>query len=122
MNTMHKVRLTDAEASIIQDAMRDILIARARARQLITYSELASLLPVEIHPHSFAFSRLLRAVCAEEQRQGHGQLCALVVSKATGMPSGGYFVGTASPARDLSDLEAAWRQDLEALYLLWEKL
>jgi hypothetical protein len=43
----------------------------------------------------------------------------LVVSKQTGLPSSGYFVGTAAPGRDMSDLEAAWREDLEAVFARW---
>lgn len=120
MNRGEKVRLTDGEYSSVKAVMHAELIAQAKAKQPITYSELASRLPVLIHPHSFVFSRLLREVCAEAFSQGHGQLCALVVSKQTGMPSSGYFVGVAAPGRDMSDLETAWHEDLDLLYARWE--
>lgn len=116
---MDKVRLTDSETSAVKQVMAAVLIERARARQTITYSELAAQLPVHIHPHSFVFSRLLRAVCAEELQKGHGQLCTLVVSKATGLPSSGYFIGTAAEGRDASHMEALWRQDLEEIWARW---
>jgi hypothetical protein len=114
-----KTRLTDAETALVKQAMASIMIETARARATITYGDLAARLPVHIHPHSFVFARLLRAVCAEELQKGHGQLCTLVVSKATGLPSGGYFVGTAVQGRETSDLEAEWRKDLEALWGRW---
>lgn len=120
MNRGEKVRLTDGEKGSVKAAMHAVLIEQAKAKQTITYSDLAARLPILIHPHSFVFSRLLREVCAEGFAQGHGQLCALVVSKATGLPSGGYFVGIATPTRDMSDLEAAWREDLEALFGRWD--
>ena len=119
MNRGEKVRLTDAERAAVKAAMHTALIQQAKAKQTITYSELAARLPVLIHPHSFVFSRLLREVCAEGFEKGHGQLCALVVSKQTGMPSGGYFVGSATPSCDMSNLESAWLEDLESLFTLW---
>jgi hypothetical protein len=108
------------EKDAVKDAMRAILIAQARAGETITYGELAKRLPVLIHPHSFLFTRLLQEVCGEEGRKGHGQLCALVVSKATGMPSGGYFGSLAAPGREHGDLERLWREDLEGLWAMWE--
>ncbi len=111
-----KTRLTDSETSAVKQVMASIMIETARARTTITYGELAAQLPVHIHPHSFVFSQLLRAVCAEELQKGHGQLCTLVVSKTTGLPSSGYFVGTAVQGRETGDLEAEWRKDLEALW------
>jgi hypothetical protein len=116
-----KVRLSEMERRTVKDFMRAELMAQARLRQLITYGELARRLPVRIHPHSFVFTRLLQEVCGEALRAGHGQLCALVVSKATGMPSGGYFTGLAGLGRDHADLEALWQADLEALYALWNE-
>jgi hypothetical protein len=116
MNRSEKVRLTDGERATVKAVMRAELIACARAHQLITYGELAARLPVHIHPHSFVFSRLLREICGEVFREGGGQLCALVVSKQTGIPSGGYFAGLAEAGRDHHDLEAIWRADLEALF------
>jgi len=118
-----KVKVTEAERGAIKDEMRAILHEQARARQTITYGELAGrLTSVTLHPYSFIFTRLLQEVCGEEERAGHGQLCALVVSKATGMPSGGYFGMAAKQGLPTSDLEARWQEDLQALYDLWANL
>ncbi|MCL4247773.1 MAG: hypothetical protein KJ065_06470 [Anaerolineae bacterium] len=115
-----RVKVTEAERSAIKDEMRAILIEQARTRQTITYGELAGrLTTVTLHPHSFVFTRLLQAVCDEEERAGHGQLCALVVSKATGMPSGGYFGMAAKQDLSTGDLEARWQEDLQTLFDHW---
>jgi hypothetical protein len=115
-----RVKITEAECGVIKDEMRAILIGQARARQTITYGELARrLTSVTLHPHSFVFTRLLQTVCAEEERAGHGQLCALVVSKATGKPSGGYFGMAAKSGLLVDDLDARWQADLQAVFDYW---
>lgn len=112
--------LTPDELSAYKDVMRDLMIEAARAKRTITYSELAADNPVAyLHPHSFMFANIMRKICAEEYEQGHGQLCALVVSKITGMPSGGYFKGMATEHDTQVDLEARWRQDLDAVFAYW---
>ncbi|MFN8526988.1 MAG: hypothetical protein U0670_00045 [Anaerolineae bacterium] len=113
--------ITGDQRTAYLDAMRAILIDCARERRTITYSELASINPVAyLHPHSFTFTHLLRQVCGEEAAKGHGQLCALVVSKITGMPSGGYFRGLAVEGDSTEDIEARWRADLEQVFKRWE--
>jgi hypothetical protein len=115
---MARSTLTDANISAVKDEIRSILIETARARQTITYSELClRLTTVTLHYHSFFFHKLLREVCGEEWQKGSGMLCALVVLKGTGLPSGGYF-DQASGA-DPDDLEAEWRRDLDAVYERW---
>lgn len=113
-------RLTTAERAEVKEAIRSILIDLARARRTITYTELCLLIPrVRLHPHSFVFTALLREVCSEEEAAGHGMLCALVVSKLTGMPGAGYFRSATFSDRDISDPEASWRADLEAVFAYW---
>ncbi|MDL1900234.1 hypothetical protein FBR02_05640 [Anaerolineae bacterium CFX9] len=112
--------LTAMERTAVKAEMRDILIAAARARETITYSGLAERIrTVHIHAHSFIFTRLLREVCADADAAGDGFLCALVVSKATGMPSGGYFQRDLADKLSEQDLEAIWRDELESVYALW---
>lgn len=112
--------LTAMERDVVKAEMLDLLIATARARELITYSGLAERIQsVHIHAHSFIFTRLLREVCSEADEAGHGLLCALVVSKATGMPSGGYFQRDLADKLSHHDLEAIWRDELESVYALW---
>lgn len=112
--------LTAMERPVVKAEMLEILIETARRRELITYSGLAERIPsVHIHAHSFIFTRLLREVCSEAFDAGHGLLCALVVSKSTGMPSGGYFQRDLADKLSAHDLESIWREELESVYAQW---
>lgn len=114
-------RLTNEERAAAKAEMRALLIECARNRAIITYGDLSAMMhTVRIHPGSFIFTHLLTAVCQEEAANGNGMLCALVVSKATGMPGGGYFRGMATLGRDTSDLEASWRAEVEAVFTHWQ--
>lgn len=113
--------LTAEEKASYIEEMRAILIEQARMRQTITYSDLALAMSIYLHPHSYTFANIMRLVCREELAKGHGQLCALIVSKVTGMPGGGYFKGI-SPLPDdeaMLDAESYWRGELEAVFAYW---
>jgi hypothetical protein len=101
------------------EAMRLELIELAKQKRFVTYSELALMLPVYIHPGSYAFTRLLSRVCAEEEEAGHGLLCALVVSKSTGIPGAGFFRGAALRGYDASDPDTYWQAQLEQVFAYW---
>lgn len=93
------------------------LIALAKARQTITYSELARQLGIH-HRHP-AFMQILGEICREEEAEGRGMLCALVVAKATGIPGGGFFAGAAAWGRDVSEMEQSWREECERVFEAW---
>jgi hypothetical protein len=114
--------LTPDEWTVYKEAMRAIMIRCAREKRTITYSDLAGENPVAfLHPHSFMFASIMRKICAEEYDRGHGQLCALVVSKLTGMPSAGYFRSLSSNDTDPTlDAEARWRQEMADVFAYWE--
>ena len=112
--------LSEAEWEVMREAMRTELIELAKQKRIVTYSDLALLLPVYIHPGSYAFTRLLGQVCEAEEQAGHGLLCALVVSKATGIPGGGFFRGMAGRGIDTSDLESAWRAEVDRVFDFWD--
>lgn len=117
-----RFRLEEGERHVVRAEIRDILIRAARQRRLLTYGEVcAQIQSVMLHPGSFVFARLLREVCFEEAAKGHGMLCALVVSKATGIPGGGYFRSAAAEGRVPGDLVAEWQADVEAVYSLWSE-
>jgi len=105
----------------IKEEMRAILIQFARQGETITYSDLSLRLQyAPLHPHSFLFSHILRDICREEETAGHGQLCALVVSKTTGMPGGGYFRRDIWHNLETDDLETMWRSELESVFDYWQ--
>jgi hypothetical protein len=115
-----RTRVTDMERPAVKAEMAAVLIGCAKARQTITYGSLCDrLTTVTLDPGTFIFSHLLREVCAEEYRKGHGQLCALVVAKATGMPSAGYFAREIVDVSGPDTLEALWRSELEDVFSRW---
>lgn len=96
----------------------DILVATARERAFITYGECtARLQTLHAHPGSYVFTALLREVCGEQERLGHGMLCALVVQKASGKPGHGYWLGMDCPQ---ADLEACWRAECDFVWDYWQ--
>ncbi|MEP7293295.1 MAG: hypothetical protein ABI835_16035, partial [Chloroflexota bacterium] len=112
--------LSEVEWDVMVTALHLELTELAKQKRIVTYSELAQMLPVYIHPGSYAFTRLLTEVCIEEERAGRGLLCALVVSKATGIPGAGFFRGAAERGYDASDPEGYWRAELERLFSHWD--
>ena len=110
--------LSETEWDVMREAMRTELIELAKQQRIVTYSELA-LLPVYIHPGSYAFSRLLGQVCSDEFEAKQALLCALVVAKSTGMPGAGFFRGLAERGIDTSDLETCWRSEVERVFAYW---
>jgi hypothetical protein len=113
-------RLADDAKNAVKEELRAVLRTLAREQRIATYSEVTEQLSsARLHPGSYIFSHLLREVCGEEEAMGHGILCALVVSKATGMPGAGYFVGTARADRDMSDQIALWQADVQAVFEIW---
>jgi hypothetical protein len=99
-----------------------LLIQVARNRELITYSEItAELQTATLHYHSHIFARLLNEACYDEDDAERPLLGAVVVTKQTGMPSGGFFRIAAERGYDVSDPEAFWRSELARLYDEWSK-
>ena len=119
MKPVPRFTLSEAEWEVMREAMRVELIELAKQKRIVTYSELALMLPVYIHPGSYNFTRLLSQVCASEEAAGHGLLCALVVSKATGIPGAGFFRGAAERGYDASSPEEYWQSQLERVFAFW---
>lgn len=115
-----KYGFLDAEWANLKEVVRQILRTAAQDREVMTYSELCDRLPVSLFPGSWRLSGLLREVCTEEWDAGNGRLCALVVSKATGIPGAGFFKGSHHlDGSDISDPEAFWAEEVERVFELW---
>jgi len=119
-NPEAKFKLTQSEKTTVRDELRAILIDLARSKTTATYTEVCQRLQtVMLHPHSYIFAHLLREVCLKEEAQGHGILCALVVSKMTGMPGAGYFASRARRGTPHDDLTVGWQNDVEEVFAYW---
>jgi hypothetical protein len=113
-----RYRLTETEKDQVRGEIHAQLIALARTRQVVTYSQFCDRLSFALHPHSFVFAHLLRQVCRDAEADGEGVLCALVVSKTTGMPGAGYFNRAFTPEQT-ADLRAAWEAERDAVFARW---
>lgn len=87
----------------MKEEIRHILIEVARARQVITYAELTSMLQTAyVHYHSHLLARLLVEIGSEEVRAGHG-----------------FFKLAAERGYDVSEPEAFWQRAVQEVYEFW---
>lgn len=115
-------KLAEAKWSALRAEMRQIMVETARHGQLITYSELcATLKTAYLHFRSPALVRLLVEIGTEEVKAGRPVLPAVVVSKQSGMPGGGYFkiTGENGEVEGSADPKAMWEADLKRVYEHW---
>lgn len=117
-----KYGLTATEWDATVDEIRGILIQIAKLRTTITYGELAAqLTTIRPHPGAYVFHALLRDICHEEEQLGRGMLCAVVVTKATGIPGQGFFKAMIKNERDCRHPKQCWKAEIERLYAIWDK-
>jgi hypothetical protein len=97
----------------------------ARSRSVITYSDLAPLVNVDIKTSQGRreIGRLIAEVCAHEVEHGRPMLGSVVMRKDTGMPGNGYFKGACRlgqfDADGKKDKRAFWAEEMERVYGLW---
>ncbi len=109
-----------ADWAQLKAELRLTLVALAKSRRTICYSELArGLQTATLHHRSPFFTPLLIEVCDEAERAGDGSLCALVVRKSDGIPGKGYFTAAALRGADVTDPEAYWREEAERVWAQW---
>jgi len=94
-----------------------MLVARARRRETITYSELCrGVHAISLKPRSWAIMAFLNEVCSEEDAEHGVMLATLVVRADSGLPGDGYFRHAERLGRDVADREAYWHQEAERVY------
>jgi hypothetical protein len=96
---------------------RRILAAKAKARDLIEYGELAQQIPsIHFDPHGDDFRRFLGQLSWEEDAAGRAMITAIVVHKLDKRPGGGFFVLAQRLGRDVSDLECCWSTEVRRVF------
>jgi len=97
--------------------MRAELVARARSRSTVSYSELCEAVSVaRFRPYSWAFMALLDEVCRDEDARTGVVLATLVVRKDTGRPGEGYFSWAEREGARFEDRESFWSDQAEAVW------
>lgn len=100
--------------------IREKMIQVAKLHTTITYGDLAAqLTTIAPHPGAYVFHALLREVCSDERKAGRGNLCAVVVSKAKGIPGQGFFKMLIQHGVDCTDVQACWETEIARLYEIW---
>lgn len=106
---------------VLRDKLREV----ARAGRLICYSEVASLVNLDMSTghHRRKIGRLLSQICATEIRCGRPMLGSVVVGKTTGVPGEGYFRGAANLGRfsgqDDNDRRSFWEAEVGRVHAYW---
>jgi hypothetical protein len=100
---------------------REIMIARARKRGMIPYSDLvAEIDAVRFSAHDTALFHLLGEISVEENAEGRGMLSVVVVHKNGDMrPGPGFFVLGQHLGYATNDLLKFWVDELNKVHGVW---
>lgn len=100
---------------------RDILVAVARRRGRIAYSELvAQITALHLEAHDSRLFHLLGEISSEEDAAGRGMLTAIVVHKSGDMqPGPGFFELAKSLGRNTKDVLACWVTEFNKVHDYW---
>jgi hypothetical protein len=98
-----------------------IMVARAKVRGMIPYSELVKgVRTLRLDPHDVRLFHLLGEISAEEDSAGRGMLSVLVVHKTGDMqPGPGFFELAGELGRDTSDILKCWVAELHKVHGYW---
>ncbi len=117
-----KARFSEVRRDDVKAEMRQLLISTARARTVVTYSELTAMLQTAyLHYHSHILARLLVEIGWEDIDAGRPALPALVVTKQTGMPGNGFFKLAAERGYDVSQPDIYWQAAVRRVYDYWSE-
>ncbi len=99
------------------------MIAKAKARGMITYSNLVrSIHRIKLEAHDVRLSHMLGEISSEEDRAGRGMLTVVVVHKVGDMePGPGFYELANALGRDTSNLLRCWVDELHAVHAVWSK-
>jgi molybdopterin synthase catalytic subunit len=100
---------------------RDLMIARAKLRGMIAYSDLVEKISaVHLEAHDQRLFHLLGEISSEEDAAGRGMLSVIVVHKVGDMqPGPGFFELAKQLGRDTSDILKCWVAELKRVYAYW---
>ena len=100
---------------------RQAMIAEARHKGLISYSDLvAEISALDLDPRSTDLAHMLGEISTEEHQAGRGMLTVVVVHKSgDGMPGSGFFELARSLGYDTRDRVAFWATELDKVHRTW---
>lgn len=120
---MDKFGFSEAAWQSAKSEAKAVLVARARVRGMLPYSELVrSIHSVSLEPHDVRFFHLLGELSTEEAEAGRGMITALVVHKTGDMqPGPGFFELAKRLGHDASDVLEFWIGQVKKVHAYWER-
>lgn len=114
---------SDADWRAAKDEARQAIVARARLRGQITYSELVqNIRSVRLEPHDVRLSHMLGEISSEEDAAGRGMLTVLVVHKVGDMqPGDGFYELAKTLGRDTRDVLKCWVDEMHRVHAVWSR-
>ena len=119
--TMSTYGFSQAEWDAAKQEARNLMIARAKVRGMIPYSDLATKIKtVHLEAHDQRLFHLLGEVSSEEDAAGRGMLSVVVVHKSGDMqPGPGFFELAKQLGRNTSDILKCWVDELKKVHAIW---
>lgn len=104
-----------------KEEARQIMIARAKVRGMIPYSELVrQISSISLEAHDPRLFHFLGEIASDEDAAGRGMLTVLVVHKTGDMqPGPGFFELAQQLGRDTSDILKCWVDELHRVHKYW---
>ena len=112
----------DDEWAKTKRELRTFLIAKARNRSVVPYSQVvAQIGPIRFTPDDHGFHHMLDETSMDEDEHGRGLLTVVVVHKDGDMqPGPGFFDLATRRGRDIIDIEKTWIDELKAVWRYWK--
>lgn len=112
---------SQADWATAKQEARSLLIARAKLRGMIPYSDLVKeIRAISLDPHDQRLFHLLGEISSEEDADGRGMLSVIVVHKFGDMqPGPGFFELAKQLGRDTSDILKCWVDELKKVHAAW---
>lgn len=111
----------EADWNAAKDEARQAMIARAKVRGMIPYSDLAKVITrISIEYHDPRLFHMLGEISSEEDKAGRGMLTVVVVHKVGDMqPGPGFFELAKHLGRNTSNILECWVEELRKVYRVW---
>jgi hypothetical protein len=121
--SLNKFGFPDTEWNTAKAEAKTILVAKARERGFITYSDLAAQVKtIHFDYDDERFFSLLGTLASEEEKDGRGLLSVLVVHKYGDMqPGKGFYRLAKWWGRKINDPVSFWVDEFNKVFAYWQK-
>jgi len=123
------MKKSDFKPKVWENAMveaRSVLIERAKAGDLISYSDLdkeinAIKFDMEQVDNRQVLGQVIGELSIQEDRAGRGMISAIVVHKVDHVPGDGFYSFAEELGRDISDKQVCWITEVKKVHESWQR-